>query len=198
MSMVQVRIKGTTPLLVHKFTDAAAMEATKATRASIKSSNKTPRDEAEVFLYKSIKDNKTLVFPGINVHRSIIDAGIFHKVGRNKVTTAKTSLVPSAVFMQEIELPIKPAKWEVDSRPVVIPATGGRVIRHRPRFDEWELSFTLEIDEDTFPEDFVRLLVDDAGKKIGLGDFRPARKGPFGRFVVTHWKKLPEAQCQRN
>ena len=30
-------------------------------------------------------------------------------------------------------------------------------------------------------------LVDDAGQKIGLGDYRPARKGPFGRFSVVSW-----------
>ncbi len=34
-----------------------------------------------------------------------------------------------------------------------------------------------------------REIVDAAGKKIGLGDFRPDRKGPFGKFVVIHWKE---------
>lgn len=32
-----------------------------------------------------------------------------------------------------------------------------------------------------------REIVDAAGKRIGLGDFRPACKGPFGKFVVTSW-----------
>lgn len=30
-------------------------------------------------------------------------------------------------------------------------------------------------------------IVDAAGSRIGIGDFRPACKGPFGRFVVTSW-----------
>lgn len=33
----------------------------------------------------------------------------------------------------------------------------------------------------------VRELFDIAGSKIGLGDFRPDRRGPFGRFTVTMW-----------
>jgi hypothetical protein len=33
-----------------------------------------------------------------------------------------------------------------------------------------------------------REIVDAAGKRIGLGDFRPATKGPFGKFVVTSWE----------
>jgi hypothetical protein len=33
----------------------------------------------------------------------------------------------------------------------------------------------------------MRDIVDAAGKRIGLGDFRPACKGPFGKFVVVKW-----------
>jgi len=39
-----------------------------------------------------------------------------------------------------------------------------------------------------FNEKTVRMLVNDAGKKIGLGDYRPQRKGPFGRFSVVGWE----------
>jgi hypothetical protein len=34
----------------------------------------------------------------------------------------------------------------------------------------------------------MREIVDAAGKRVGLGDFRPACKGPFGKFVVVQWK----------
>ena len=33
----------------------------------------------------------------------------------------------------------------------------------------------------------LRQIIDDSGKRIGLGDFRPSTKGPYGRFVVTSW-----------
>jgi hypothetical protein len=39
-------------------------------------------------------------------------------------------------------------------------------------------------------EKLFRAIVDDAGKRVGLGDFRPATKGPYGRYVVTSWKKV--------
>ena len=90
------------------------------------------------------------------------------------------------------QVPLGTKDFEVDSRSVVSPATGGRIMAHRPRLDEWSLSFTLEVDEDMFSAEFVRLVVDDAGRKIGLGDFRPDRKGPFGKFVVTGWKVIKE------
>ena len=35
----------------------------------------------------------------------------------------------------------------------------------------------------------LREILDAAGKRIGLGDFRPSCKGPFGKFVITNWKE---------
>lgn len=189
MKRIAVKIEGIAPLLMNAFTAAAAEQSTGGTRSAITTNNdQLPREIAERALYIG-QDEKTIIVPGPNVYRSIIDAGTFHKVGKSKVTTIKSSLVPAGVILPELELPIKPTNWEVDARPVVIPSTGGRVMRYRPRFDEWTLSFTLEIDPKMFVTTFVRTLVDDAGTKIGLGDFRPARKGPFGRFKVTHWKE---------
>jgi hypothetical protein len=33
----------------------------------------------------------------------------------------------------------------------------------------------------------VRVIVNDAGSRVGLLDFRPEKKGPFGRFSVIKW-----------
>ena len=89
--------------------------------------------------------------------------------------------------MDGLEYEIISPGWEVDERPIRNPATGGRFLRYRPRFNEWAVEFSVEIDETMIGPKLFRQLVDDAGKKIGLGDFRPACKGPFGRFVVTDW-----------
>jgi hypothetical protein len=84
---------------------------------------------------------------------------------------------------------VEPVEWEVDSRAVVVPSTGGRIVCHRPRLDKWILNFTLKLDTKMFSPKFIRTIVDDAGTKVGLGDFRPSRKGIYGRFVVTNWKE---------
>lgn len=88
--------------------------------------------------------------------------------------------------------PLDTKQWEVDSRSIVNPSTRGRSMCHRPRIDKWSLSFTLDIDTTVFDPKIIRLVVDDAGRKIGLGDYRPARKGPFGKFVVTNWSEIKE------
>jgi len=138
----------------------------------------------------SAKDGKTEVIPAPNLFRCIIDAGTFFKAGKSKVTTQKTSLIPACVGIVGIELPlIHKEPWTVDSRGVVIPSTGGRIACHRPVFNDWQISFTIELDSDMMGPKLLREIVDAAGKRIGLGDFRPSRKGPFGKFVVTSWKE---------
>jgi len=183
---IQITIQGVSPLLMNKFTEQQQNKGPVGDKG-------TPRQQAEKKAYADDKGN--LYIPGPNVFAAIISAGRFHKAGKSKVTTNKSSLVPAGITLHEIVLPLNTKHFEVDSRSVVIPSTGGRLMAHRPRLDSWSLTFTVELDADMFSADFVRRLVDDAGKKVGLGDYRPERKGPFGRFVVTKWKVIPEAKA---
>lgn len=186
--LIACRIEGVSPLLCNRFTDEAALKVSGGTSSAINSGKRgTPREQAQPKLYASEAGKP--VIPGANVLACIVCAGEHIKAGRSKLSTKKTSLIPAGIAVLEPELALSPATWEVDSRPVVIPATGGRVICHRPRFDQWALALTLEVDAELFSETLVRELLDIAGKRIGLGDFRPARRGPFGRFKVVSWKK---------
>jgi hypothetical protein len=183
---ITATIKGITPILMNRFTEDAEIKVSSGISKVSVSGKGTPREQAQKKAYADEKGN--LYIPGPNIFACIIQAGSFHKVGKSKITTKKSSLVPAGMAINEIVCPLHTKAFEVDSRSVVIPATGGRIMCHRPRLDEWELSFSLEVDREMFDEPTVRLLVDDAGRKVGLGDFRPDRKGPFGRFTVTKWQ----------
>jgi len=188
MELISATIEGTTPLLCNRFTDAAAMSASSGTRVAAIGDRGTPREQASNKLYTG-GDGETLVIPGPNLFRCLIDAGTFFKAGKSKVTTAKTSLIPACVSISEIEIPIvSDESWDVDTRAVRIPSTGGRILCHRPSFNDWKLEFTVELDTEFMTSKLLREIFDAAGKRIGLGDFRPACKGPFGKFVVTSWK----------
>jgi hypothetical protein len=185
---IDIEITGTTPLICNRFTDSAAQSATNGTRSALAGADKgSPHDQAEQKLYTA-SDGATLIIPSPNIFSCIIAAGTFHKAGRVKITTQKSSLIPACVSIHEIEIPlISKQGWSVDTRAVRIPSTGGRILAHRPIFNDWNLRFTVDLDTEFMSENLFRAIVDDAGKRIGLGDFRPACKGPFGKFVVTHW-----------
>lgn len=187
MITVKVKIAGTTPLLMNRFTSENEVKVSSGTSSSVSVGTKgTPREQAQKKAY--IDDNGELYIPGPNIFSCLIAAGRFHKIGKSKVTTTKSSLIPAGLTVTDVVCALNTKEFEVDSRSVVIPATGGRIMAHRPRLDKWETTFTLAVDETMFSIDFIRKIVDDGGLKIGIGDFRPDRKGPFGRFVVTSWE----------
>ncbi len=187
---IAVTTEGIAPLLMNRFTEKAEIAVSGGTRPAFEGSGDrgTPRAQAEPRAYRD--GAGMLYIPGPNIFSALIAAGTFHKAGKSKVTTMKTSLVPAGISVEELVCPLGTDQWEVDSRSVVIPSTGGRIMGHRPRVDRWSLTFTLDVDIGMFSPNLVRSLVDDAGKKIGLGDYRPQRKGPFGRFVVREWAVL--------
>jgi hypothetical protein len=188
MTTIQVTIEGKTPLLMHRFTDEAQLSATSGTRASTVGEMGTPREQAEKALYTD--EQERVGIPQPNLFRALIDAGKFFKAGRSKVTTQKSSLIPACLEIEELFILLDHREpWTVDTRPVRIPSTGGRILRHRPMFNDWRLAFTLTLDTDVMSAKLLREIVDAAGKRIGLGDFRPDCKGPYGKFVVTSWSE---------
>jgi hypothetical protein len=185
---ILVRIEGVTPLICNRFTDAAAEKATNGTRSSASAADRgTPQEIAESKLY--VGANGLPMIPQPNLLRSLVDGGRFHKIGKAQVTTAASSMLYACADILAAEIPLEHKQpWRVDTRAVVIPATKGRVLTHRPMFDDWALEFTVSLDTEIVGPKLFRQIVDDAGKRIGLGDFRPARKGPYGRYTVTKWE----------
>jgi hypothetical protein len=178
-------ILGNNSILMNRFHEENEIKVSSGVSTVAIGDRGTPREQAEKKAYRDKKGK--LYIPGPNIFSCLIEAGKFHKVGKSKVTTQKTSLIPAGIIVEDLMCSLGTKDFEVDSRSVVIPATGGRIMCHRPRVDNWGLTFTLDVDETMFDPKFVRILVDDAGKKVGLGDWRPQRKGPFGRFKVAKW-----------
>jgi len=152
----------------------------------------TPQSIAESKLYIGLSGKPTIPQP--NIMRCLVDGGRFHKAGKSQLTTSKSSIMFSCVDVDGAEIEIEHRQpWKVDTRAVRIPSTGGRILAHRPMFDDWKLSFEVVLDETILGPLLFRQVVNDAGKRIGLGDFRPATKGPYGRFEVTSWAVVDES-----
>lgn len=169
----EVTIKGISPLLMRAFPMVPIEGFEK----------KSPDDQAKACEYRTV-DGK-LYIPGVNLQRALV-AGATYSKGKGRGSLQKQ--VAACVFVTPEYLILTPQSYVIDARPVVVPATKGRVIRYRPRFDVWEVTFFLEWDDILLRENEIRKVVDDTGTRVGLLDFRPACKGPFGRFVVTKWE----------
>jgi hypothetical protein len=190
--LIEVEIKGTTALLQHRFTGSAEVATGKATRAVLVK-EEDPRDVAERGCYR-MPDTRAIYFPGAAVARLLREAGGGHKLKGTRKTLKY--IIPAAVVVMDDAIILRePKTWEpltdfeVDSRPVVIPATKGRVMRHRARLNAWGARFTLMVRENLLPVDVIQQLLTEGGQQNGLGDFRPEKGGPFGMFRVTSWKE---------
>ena len=196
MSTFIATISGLTPLLIHRWAEAQETEET--TRA-VHIERRDPRREAEKVCYR--REDEAIYFPGAAIARMLREAGGSHKQRGSRKSLK--FVIPAAVIVLEDQLMLKDANgdlikdFEVDSRPVTIPATKGRIMRHRPRFNTWGAEISLEIDPQIIESDTVMQLLTEGGKRIGIGDFRPERGGPFGRFAVIQWAELSERVLEK-
>lgn len=173
--LVKCTIKGISPLLMHAY---PMMELPRGWEKW------DPKKQAEISEYRD-PETGNLYIPGIAIQRCLINAATYSK-GKGRASLQKPVAACAIVSPERINLGVK--KYTIDSRPVVIPSTKGRIIRHRPRLDKWNCTFELEYDDELLKDEELRQVVDDAGKRVGLLDFRPQCKGSYGRFIVTEWK----------
>lgn len=184
MKTVSFSIQGTTALLMHRFGEQA--EVQKSTR-KVLVADEDPRDAAERAAYRD--PDGFLYLPSSAIARMLREAGGGHKQRGSRKSLKY--VVPAAVRVLSDTLPLvngdgksRATHFEVDSRPVVIPATKGRIMRHRPRLNEWSSTFDLVINDEVLGVETVQQLMTEGGMQIGLGDYRPEKGGPFGTFRV--------------
>ena len=192
---VEITCVGLSPLLMNKV-DPETLEALRTKKKKSKNAARpeTPRDEAEPKVY--LTNDGTPYVPTENLLACLIEAGKYVRLdGKRQVSTAKSTTLPGFLSLEDPWLPLFVVKtgevpaWEVDMRPGRNPNGGEMVCLVRPRFDQWGFKVTALVDLAEITLQLVRDLFDVAGKRVGLCDFRPQRKGPFGRFAIVRWEE---------
>ena len=72
--------------------------------------------------------------------------------------------------------------------PVVVQRN--RILRTRARFAQWGCTFTVDTDPEQVDLSQLRQWLDIGGRRVGLGDWRPAKSGEHGRFDVEEIELL--------
>ena len=146
----------------------------------------TPKEIAKLKLYEN---EGKLYQPSTHIKGALVEAGKDQKVvGKGKSTYSK--IVGYAVEIEPYEIIHKKQDWSVHSVLAVNPSTRGRNLLHRPILKEWELDFEVVFDENQIPASILKEIFDRAGRFAGIGDWRPNKKGTFGKFQVISWKEV--------
>lgn len=186
--LYEVSIKGLRPILMHS---SAGIDEQHPTKKAIKEiTERKPRTESDNERIAELECQLSLWHNGteVAIPPSAIRATIEAAARKSK----EGPLVREGMIVSEV------GRFEYDRQrygetldelgkstqhrvPVVV--NRGRIIRTRAKFDEWAVSFVLDCDDELIDMPRLEKWLDIAGRRIGLGDWRPACSGDYGRFA---------------
>lgn len=129
-------------------------------------------------------DKKSLAFPAWNVSRALVKAAAQFKNGK----VPMSRYMASDVVIEPPMLSFGTKEYAIDTRRAVVQRQG--ILRSRPLLKNWTLEFDLLVGEGISAAMFptLRVICEEAGQRVGIGDFRIDKNGPFGKFVVESWE----------
>jgi len=178
---IKVDLKGVTDLLMHK---AVPEEITK--KGKKRNKKYVPEEEAKKSAYiAEIDGEDRLYIPRENIFSMIVYTAGGFKIGRR---SAK-SYAAGSIRIEPDKIPLTPNKYEIYEKLARIGVA--KVMTWRPRIRDWEASFFLIYDDTIFtrPKLLEEILV-EAGKRVGLMDWRPQKGGWWGTFTVPGFKEI--------
>ena len=183
MEKVNVEITGTTPILFNRFRDAAIEgKSKKRTGAMLET-------DIEDKLY--LDDKGKTMLPSVYLKNSISEAAKqFKIVGKGKSTYSK--IVASTVDVSPFMISFDCGKYDIFRISAVNPMTKGRMMTERPKFDKWKVSFEIILNDPAVPISVINEILEHAGKYVGIGDWRPEKKGMFGKFMISSFKQAKQ------
>jgi hypothetical protein len=176
----EIVVRGEADLLFHRWN----CEAVEAKAKAAKGSTAKKTDNIESYVYRN--EVGEICLPGEYMRQSLIGAAKFRQDPRSPRKSAQ-DLVKAALISLTPLASLGVTEWDYEHRCRVQVQRNG-VTRVRPAIRAgWQAAFVFMVH---LPEYITRqLLLDlavDAGRLIGVGDFRPT----YGRFSVTSFTIL--------
>jgi hypothetical protein len=142
------------------------------------------QEEAEAGCYWTDAKKKSLALPAWNLSRALVKAAIPYKDGKIRMAGA----VAANVVIEPDMLSFHTKAYTIDTRRAIVQRQG--ILRSRPLLKDWTLDFDVLVDEGISTKAFplLRAICEDAGQRVGIGDFRIEKNGPFGKFIVEAWE----------
>lgn len=189
MQKLTLTLTGIAPLLLHSDRGANPIDpATVAHKALTSKRKKTDDDHLAIARSEYLMAfyaGPGLVLPTTNVKSAIVEGAKLNKLG---ASFNRSLLILADTTPLRHPGPTDPvALWNagnqyVDCRSVKVGTA--RLMRYRPRLSDWSLEVVIDFFENMIEAGQIVAAAENAGTFIGLGDYRPARGGPFGRFTV--------------
>ena len=189
-----IRITGESPLIQHSalgIDTSHPLSLEKANLTRKKGSNRTAEDdrrirEIETELAFWLNGNQRPIVPAAAM-RSCIETGA-RKVKQGPQVREGLIVLGDGLLEYNVKrygLTLSELSNQTQfTVPVVVQRA--RLLRTRPKFDPpWAAEFRVEYDPELVDKMQLENWLDIAGRRIGLGDWRPEKSGMYGRFTAT-------------
>ena len=187
---IQVPLIGTAPLVMHRFSEKAkrimldAMQGRKAPKEP-----KDPQADYEGAFYRFGPNNELIGFPAIGFKAATIGGARFYK------GITMTMLRQCFFFRGDGIGPDGVPLVQIHGEPrmredVVRVGNGGTDLRYRPEFPEWSATLTLTFVKSILTLNSVLSLIDAGGMGVGVGEWRPERRGDLGTYKIDEDREI--------
>lgn len=182
MRKFNVKIQGVVPLLQAKH--LSPQEEQKVTSLKEGKQKKRAVSDQEQFDLHAYKNNKgKFIQPSEMIEAAMTKAAVNFKMEGKK---SYKDVINGGILVEPIEIIHKNQKFVIDARWGKNPSTRGAIWVVRPRIDEWELDFTINLLQDErVSEEVLRQILEYAGLYVGIGAWRPK----YGRFEVIKFEE---------
>lgn len=197
MKTFNVEIVGITPLMHHRLTEEEFTKLafkSKAKKTKVKDRVETPREMAEKHLYA---DKKGCYIPMDYISGAMSHVGSDFKQTKGKRTYKAImggvfTPCEEKAYLLDKKGNVITKKWEVDLRKGNNRNAGKScaIIVIRPRFDDWKCKFSVRIDDSLLPPEIALEMLEDSGRRAGIGSFRVSNSGRYGQYSVTKFQEL--------
>jgi hypothetical protein len=175
---IAVTVEGSADFLFHRWNCEAVDEKARAAKGS--KAKKT--DDVESYVYRN--DAGELCIPGEYLRMAIIGAAKFRQDPRSPRKSAMDLYKASVISLTPLAT-LGKKEWDYeDRRRVVVQRNGVNRVRPAMRAG-WRATFDLMVNLPEYVDrNALRETIEQAGRLIGVGDFRPT----FGRFGIVSFE----------
>lgn len=179
---IKVPIIGTTPLIMHRFSEKAKRQMLDAMQG--RKTPKVPKDPAAEFdaAFYRLEDGAP-GFPVLAFKDCTIGGARFY--GKDVTMTALRQYMFFRGEVGDDGRALCRIEGEAQMREdVVRVGRGGTDLRYRPEFREWSATLEITYVTSALTRESVLSLIDAGGMGVGVGEWRPEKNGDFGTFRV--------------
>lgn len=185
METIEVPIIGLTPLIVHRWSEKARRQMLDAQQGKkrVKEIRDPQADYLESFYRIATDDGEQYGFPTLAFKAATTGAARFYDKAVT-MTNLRQMLFFRGVMTKADQQQLVPIVGEPHMREDVVRVGMGTDLRYRGEFSEWSTTLTITYITSTLSRSSVLSLVDAGGMGVGVGEWRPEKKGEFGTYAV--------------